>query len=109
MYKGYARVYVLASEIVAYTDNKINDEILTLAISAYQKRKLLSMEEIWNLWIFLEIAIIENIRAICEKIYSSQMQKYKVENIIERLVEKKRDQKSNIQKYKKRSKTQIGI
>lgn len=89
MYKGYARDYVLASEIVAYTDNKVNDEILTLAIGAYQKRKLLSMEEIWNLWIFLEIALIENIRNICEKIYIAQMQKYKVENIIERLVERK--------------------
>ena len=52
MYKGYARIYVLASEIVAYTDNKINDDILALTISAYQKRRLLSMEEIWNLWIF---------------------------------------------------------
>ena len=78
MYKGFSRIYVVASEIVAYTDNKINDEILSMAISAYQRRKTLAMEEIWNLWIFLEIAIIENIRNICEKIYSSQVQKYKV-------------------------------
>ena len=89
IYKGFARIYVLAQEIVAYTDNKIDDEILRLAISNYQKRKLLSMEEVWNLWIFLEITIIENIRNICEKIYLSQIQKYKVESIIERLVEKK--------------------
>ena len=95
MYKGYSRDYVLASEIVAYTDNKINEEILALAISAYQKRKLLSMEEIWNLWIFLSIALIENIRNICEKIYLAQMQKYRVESIIERLVERK-DKKSQI-------------
>ena len=95
MYGGFARVYVLASEIVAYTDNKIDDEILTVTLSSYQKRKFLSMEEMWNLWIFLEIAIIENIRNICEKIYSSQIQKYKVESIIERLVDKK-----DIKKYK---------
>lgn len=107
MYKGYARVYVLASEIVAYTDNKINDEILALAISAYQKRKLLSMEEIWNLWIFLEIAIIENIRNICEKIYSSQMQKYKVENIIERLVEKKETKNQIYKNIKKEAKPKL--
>jgi len=95
IYKGFARNYVLASEIIAYTDNKINDEILSLAISAYQKRKLLSMDEIWNLWIFLELTLIENIRNICEKIYVSQMQKYKVESIIERLVERK-DKKEQI-------------
>ena len=93
IYKGFARDYVLASEIIAYTDNKINDEILKLAIESYQRKKLLSMEEIWNLWIFLEIAIIENIRNICEKVYSVQIQKYKVENIIERLVEKKESKK----------------
>ena len=97
LYKGFSRDYVLASEIIAYTDNKINDEILSLTISAYQKRKLLSMEEIWNLWIFLGLALIENIRNICEKIYLSQIQKYKVENIIERLVERK---ESKNQKFK---------
>lgn len=47
------------------------------------------MEEIWNIGIFLQIALIENIRNICERIYSAQLQKYKVENIIERLVENK--------------------
>lgn len=99
-YKGYSRIYVLASEIVAYTDNKITDEILNLALSSYQKRKLLSMEEIWNLWIFLEIAIIENVRNICEKIYHAQLQKYKVESIIERLVEKKESNKLNFTKVK---------
>ena len=47
------------------------------------------MEEIWNIGVFLQIAIIQNISEICEKIFSSQIQKYKVKNIIERLVEKK--------------------
>ena len=105
MYKGFSRDYVLASEIVAYTDNKINEETLSLAISAYQKRKLLSMEEIWNLWIFLEIALIENIRNICEKIYLAQIQKYKVENIIERLVERKGDKNLIFKNIKKENKS----
>lgn len=108
IYNGYCRIYVLASEIVAYTDNKIDDEILNIAITSYQNKKLLSMEEIWNLWIFLDIAIIENIRNICEKIYASQNQKYKVENIIERLVERKESKKQvfknvNLNKNKKMS------
>lgn len=90
IYEGFARIYLIASEIVAYTDNKIDDETLKLALQAYQKQKSLNMEEIWNLWIFLNIAIIENIRLICEKIYLAQNQKYKVESIIERLVERKK-------------------
>ena len=88
-YKGFARIYVLASEIVAYTDNKIDKKDLENYLISYQTKRTLSMEEIWNIGIFLQIAIIENIREICEKIYSSQMQKYKAENIVERLIENK--------------------
>lgn len=88
-YMGFARIYVLASEIVAYTDNKIDGENLKKYLQAYQTKKTLNMEEIWNIGIFLQISIIQNIAEICEKIYSSQIQKYRVKNIIERLVEKK--------------------
>lgn len=90
-YKGFARVYILAEEIVAYTDGVIDRNNLSSLLQAYQTKKSLSMEEIWNIGIFLQISLIENIRGICEKIYSSQIQKYKVENIIERLVENKED------------------
>ena len=86
---GFARIYVLATEIVSYTDSKIDGKLLTDLLKAYQEKKKLNMEEIWNIGIFLQIAIIENIRNLCEKIYSVQIQKYKVENIIERLVENK--------------------
>ena len=88
-YKGFARVYVLAGEIVAYTDNKIEREQIERCLEEYQTKKTLSMEEIWNIGIFLQLAIIENIREIAEKIYNVQMQKYRAENIVERLVENK--------------------
>ncbi len=89
MYKGYARIYVLASEIVAYTDSKIDGSILKDLLSAYQRKKTLNMEEIWDINIYLKIALIENIATICEKVYSSEIQKCKVENIVERLIDKK--------------------
>ena len=88
-HKGFARIYVLASEIVAYTDNKIKRKDLEDYLVSYQTKKTLSMEEIWNTGVFLEIAIIENIRLVCEKIYTSQIEKYKAENIAERLIENK--------------------
>ena len=47
------------------------------------------MEEIWDINLFFKIALIERIKEICTKIYASQMQKIKVESIIERLVEHK--------------------
>lgn len=91
-YKGFARIYVLAAEIVAYTEGRINNTKLTELLKAYQNKKTLSMEEIWSISIFLNIALIEQIRNICERIYFVQIQKYKVESIIERLVENKQDQ-----------------
>ncbi len=101
MYKGFARVYVLASEIVAYTDNRIDGKNISNLLNSYQKKKTLSMEEIWNIGLFMQIALIQNIKDICEKIYFSQMQKYRVENIIERLVENKEDIKyKNLSEYK---------
>lgn len=87
IYQGFARIYVLASEIVGYTEGKIEAKNLKDLLQAYQNKKTLNMEEIWNINIFFYIALIERIRNICEKIYCSQMQKYKVENMIERLVE----------------------
>ncbi len=86
-YKGFARIYVLASEITAFSDDSISEENIINALKSYQTRKILSMEEIWNIGIFIQISIIQTIADICERIYYSQIQKYKVENIFERLIE----------------------
>lgn len=92
-YYGFARAYVLASEIVAFSDNTITEERIIEAINSYQTRKILSMEEIWNIGIFMQIAIIQEIADIVEKIYYEQIQKYKVEDIFERLIDKKEEKR----------------
>ncbi len=104
-YEGFARIYVLATEIVAYTEGRIEAHNLEDLLKAYQNKKTLNMEELWNIGTFLQISIIETIRGVCEKIYSVQLQKYKVEDIIERLVEYKtiHEQKFN-QKQKHKTK-----
>lgn len=88
-YKGYARIYVLAEEIVSFTDGNLKAKDLEEYLISYQNKKTLNMEEIWNINLFFEIALIERIKDICVKIYASQMQKIKVESIIERYVENK--------------------
>lgn len=100
---GFARIYVLATEIVSYTDASITKDLLTELLKSYQEKKKLNMEEIWNIGIFLQIALIENIRNICEGIYSVELQKYRVENIVERLVENKQKEElrfNKINEYK---------
>ena len=99
---GFARIYVLAHEIVNYTDNHIDQHNVSSLLSFYQKKKTLSMQEIWNIGTFMQIAIIQNIRDICDKIYFSQLQKYRAENILERIVEKKEELKyKNLGEYRK--------
>ena len=93
-YKGFARIYVLAAQIVAYSENKIEKTNLEDYLISYQNKKTLSMDEIWNIGLFLQIAIIENIADISLKIYSSQIQKQKAENIAQRIIENK--EKTNI-------------
>lgn len=87
-YGGFARCYVLASEIIAFTDCKIDKETINNCLKSYQKKKLLSMQEIWDLGIFLRLAIISKISEMCEKIYLAQIQKVKVENILKKVIEK---------------------
>ncbi len=88
-YEGFARSYVLAGEIVSFSDCKIDSDIIYSCLEAYQNYKMLSIEEIANFGIFLKIAIISHIKEVCERIFSSQIQRFKVEEIIERLIEKK--------------------
>lgn len=86
-YIGFARIYVLACEIVACTDANINRTNLYQLLEAYQRKKDLSMEEIWSIGLFLNIALIENIRRIAEKIYAAQVQKIRVEEILAKTIE----------------------
>ena len=106
-YKGFARIYVLASEIVAYTENKIERENLEDYLKSYQQKKTLQMDEIWNIGLFLQIAIIENITEIALRIYSSQIQKIRVENIVERLLENKEKNKILIKNTSRKLKKEI--
>src|SRR5699024_3508753 len=44
-YSGFARCYVLASEIINYTDGKVDAKNIKELLEAYQKKKSLSMDE----------------------------------------------------------------
>ena len=88
-YKGYARSYILATEIVNFTDGNFKAKDLKEYLRSYQNKKTLNMEEIWDINLFFKIALIERIKDVCTKIFASQMQKIKVESIIERLIENK--------------------
>ncbi len=90
--KGLPRVYAIALELVAHTDGSFDDNTLINFVKAYQTNRLLTTEEIWALAMMIRIALVENIRRICEKIDDSQSQLLKAEKFI-RLLFNKMDEK----------------
>ena len=86
-YQGYPRIYLLAEEIVSCTDSKINEENLEYILKAYSEEMSLSSSEIDCFEVFLKLAIINKIRKTCNRIYISEIQKYKVESLLERTIE----------------------
>ncbi len=86
---GFARIFVLTNEIISNTDGKISQNDLKDYLIAYQTQKDLTMDEIWSIPLFLQINLIEKIRHVCERIFISQMEKYKVDNMLQRIIENK--------------------
>lgn len=83
---GAARVFIIAKELVEFTDGNITEEIIENFIKAYETKRVLSMDEIWKLPLMIRIALIKHIRKVSDKIIISQTQKFKVESLMERVV-----------------------
>lgn len=97
---GVCRVQVLARELVKYVDGNITEEVIENFINAYQTKRTLSMEEIWYFPLMIKIALIEHIRRVCDKIIISQLEKFKVESLIERVILGKENSKQKFYDYK---------
>lgn len=83
--RGYARIYAVALELLSHTDGRINEEVIINYIKAYQAHNGLTDRELWAMSIMLKIALIENIRYICEKIMETQTQWQKVDELLDNI------------------------
>jgi len=72
--EGYPRVYAIALELVSHTDGRLDEKLIVDFVEAYQSESILSIAEIWSLMLMTGIALIENVKGICEKIYNIQLQ-----------------------------------
>ena len=81
--KGYARIYSIALELVSHTDGRIDEKMLIDYINAYQSNNVLTTRELWALPIMIKLALVENMRYICERITQTQRQRRKVEEILD--------------------------
>ena len=74
---GLPRVFALALELVSHTGNVLTTERLIEFIQAYQEISHLTDIELWSVSTMLKIAILENIRQICQQIIRNLNQKKK--------------------------------
>lgn len=97
---GVARVYSISRRLVGYTDGAITKENIETFINAYQSKRIMSVEEIYELPTMLQIALIESIKNVSEKIITGQLQKFKVESLVERIIKNKDQSSQRFHKYK---------
>lgn len=83
VFKGYARIYAVAVELVAHTDGQIDENIIMNYLKAYQSHSTLLDRELWALPAMIRVALIENIRNICEKIKDTQYYWSRADEIID--------------------------
>lgn len=98
--KGVARCYLLAKDLVRFTDGNVSVENIQNFLNAYQTKRVMEMREIWSFSIMLKIALVEYIKEVSSRIIVSLYQKLKVESIVERLVLKIPSNKQRFSKYK---------
>ncbi len=84
---GYARVYVLAYELILHVDGRIDAGSLSAAIGAYQQIAPLRLGELWAIPIMLRLALIENLRRVGARIAAGRAEGDEADTWADRLLE----------------------
>jgi len=85
--KGQIRIFAVAVELVSHTDGQIDEKILTDYLKAYQSHAVLFDREIVALPMMVSLALIENIRVLCEEIKTTRGQWQKADKIFTKWLE----------------------
>ncbi|MDO8785518.1 MAG: hypothetical protein Q7J12_04805, partial [Syntrophales bacterium] len=67
------RVYDIALEMILHGDGRVDPEILSRFVAAYQTVTTLKLGELWAIPIVLRLALIENLRRIAARIATDRM------------------------------------
>lgn len=97
---GNSRIFELTKSFVEYVDGKIDAENIEKFFNAYQSQKALTQNEIYEIPLMLQIALIHYIGEIAKMISIEQLQKFKVESLIERTINNKENLVEKFKGYK---------
>ncbi|MDH5299062.1 MAG: cyclic beta 1-2 glucan synthetase, partial [Desulfobulbaceae bacterium] len=65
---GFPRIYDLALELISHMDGRVDSDNATQLIAAYQTAAPLKLGELWAFPIMLQLALLENIRRVGQRI-----------------------------------------
>ena len=82
-FKGQSRIFALVMELSLLTNGKMDDSNLAGHIKTYQEHNKIFERELLALPIVIKLALLENIRSICEKIRDTQVQWKRANDIVE--------------------------
>ncbi len=84
-FENYPRIYHLAYEVVADTDNRLDAITLEAFLEAYQQHKPLTIGEIWAFPISLRLALIENLRRFAIRILHARLERMAADTLADEL------------------------
>ena len=93
---GVSRISIICEAFVEYNDGYISKEKIESFFNSYQTKDVLIQAELYELELYLQIALVNKIKKISDKIIKNQLQKFKVESLIERTI---RNNKLENQKF----------
>ena len=84
---GYPLVYDMALELISHVDGRIDAERLRTFVAAYQRRRPLTLGELWAVPIMFRQALIENLRRVAARIAKGTLARTTAAEWAERLIE----------------------
>ena len=82
---GFPRIYELAVEVVAHTDNRLETATLKAFLESYQSLSPLTIGEIWAFPISLRLALIENLRRFAVVILRARNDRFAADRLADEL------------------------
>jgi cyclic beta-1,2-glucan synthetase len=81
--KGYSRIFAVAIELVGHTNGQVDEKNLAEYLKAYQSHHILQDKEIWALPSVVRLALIENVRVLCEDIKRTSVQWHRADLVFD--------------------------
>ena len=95
-YKGYARVFAMAIELISGRGNLLDDAALAAYFSAYQAKNILLEREVRALPVVLRLVTFEDIRFLCEDIISEVKSREKADAAYDEFM---KDKSAKLQRF----------